>query len=61
MIPVTSSFADAAFPGSDLLIAAQSIRLYADAGTTPSISFRRSSTTGSASLSAFTSGYLVSQ
>lgn len=58
-VPAVASFQDSAFPGSDLLVAAQSIRLYADAGTSPTVSFRRSSGAGAASYSAFVSGYFV--
>lgn len=58
-VPVVQAFADAAFPGSDALVTAQSIRIYADPGTTPSVSFRRSSSAGGAFCSAFISGYFV--
>lgn len=58
-VPVVQSFADAAFPGSSLLVSAQPFRIYADPGTTPSVSFRRSSNAGGAFCSAFISGYFV--
>ncbi len=59
IVPATKGFADSAFPGSDLLTASQSIRIYADPGTTPTVSFRRSSSAGSSTFSAFISGYHV--
>ncbi len=59
VIPVNQQFADSVFPGSDLLVTGQAVRFYADPGTFPSISFRRSSSSGSASFQAFISGYYV--
>jgi hypothetical protein len=58
-VPVIQKFADAAFPGSDLLVAAQSVRIYADPGTAPSVSFRRSSNAGPSTFNADISGYFV--
>jgi hypothetical protein len=58
-IPATQKFADTAFAGTDLIVTGQSLRLYADPGTTPTISFRRSSSSGGASFQAFWSGYYV--
>jgi hypothetical protein len=59
VIPTNQQFADTVFPGSDLIVTGQAVRIYADPGTTPSISFRRSSSAGSASFQAFFSGYFV--
>ena len=59
VVPVNQQFVDTVFAGSDLLVTGQSVRFYADPGTTPSISFRRSSNSGSASFQAFLSGYYV--
>ncbi|MCC6728679.1 MAG: hypothetical protein IT208_04995 [Chthonomonadales bacterium] len=59
VVPVTQRFADAAFPGSDTLVASEETRLYADPGTTPRIAFRRSSSAGSASFQAAVSGHDV--
>ncbi len=58
-VPVTQKFADAAFAGSDALVAAQPLRLYADPGTNVEVGFRRSSANGGAFCSAFISGYYV--
>jgi hypothetical protein len=59
VVPVNQQFEDTVFPGSDLLVTGQPVRFYADPGTTPSISFRRSSSSGSANFQAFISGYYV--
>lgn len=58
-VPVIQKFADSAFAGSDLLVAGQPVRIYADPGTTLSVSFRRSNNAGPSSFSADISGYFV--
>lgn len=58
-LPITQRFADSVFPGTDLLVITQPIRFYADPGTRPEVSFRRSSSSGSASFQVGLSGYFI--
>ena len=57
VIPTTQRFFDGS--GTDILVATQSLRLYADPGTTPQVNFFRSSTAGFASFQGMISGYKV--
>lgn len=57
-IPVQQTFADSVVGGT-LLTTAQPVRIYADPGTVPEVSFRRSSDSGGASYSFWISGHYV--
>ncbi len=58
-IPLVQRFDDGRVVGTEIVIASQPIRIYADPGTRPSITFRRSSNNGTVSVEGNVSGYYI--